>query len=233
MLQIIKADQRHFADLGWVRSHWLFSFSDYYDPENEDFGPLHVFNDDTLEPGTGFPLHPHTEMEIVTIVFSGEITHEDTLGTEIVLKAGEVQRMTAGTGVAHSEYNLGTEPVHLYQIWITPSEHGLEPGYEHRVIDREASRNRLLPLVSGDSIPETIHIHRDATIFIGELDPGTIVEHDAPPGRRMFVYVTDGELSLDGAVIATNDQVRAMDEPVLRMTALKPSRILLIDLESD
>ncbi len=230
MQQIIKADRRHFADFGWLRSHWLFSFSDYYDPENEDFGVLHVFNDEFVEPGTGYPFHPHHEMEIVTIVLEGEITHEDTLGNELVVRAGEVQRMSAGSGVAHSEYNLGTTPVHLFQIWITPSVAGLEPEYAERKIDWEAARNRLQPIIAGDGVADAITIHQDATIYLGELDPTTIVEHHEMPGRRTFLYVMSGEILLNSETLGEGDQLRAMGEEVISFQAGTHARVLLIDL---
>ena len=122
MIQVITATERHFSDFGWLKTYWLFSFADYYDPGNIQFGALRVFNDDVVEPGAGFPTHPHEEMEIITLVQSGEITHEDSMGNRAVMRAGEVQRMSAGTGLTHSEFNLGREPVHFFQVWILPDK---------------------------------------------------------------------------------------------------------------
>ncbi|OQW95695.1 MAG: hypothetical protein BWK77_07025 [Verrucomicrobia bacterium A1] len=118
MTQVIRAAQRHFSDFGWLKTFWLFSFSDYYDPENVQFGTLRVFNDDVVAPGTGFPAHPHQEMEIITVVLEGEMTHEDSMGNQAVIRAGDVQRMSAGTGLTHSEFNLADKPVHFYQVWV-------------------------------------------------------------------------------------------------------------------
>lgn len=129
MIKIIPKGKRHFSDFGWLKTYWLFSFSDYFDPDNTRFGALRVFNDDIVAPGTGFPTHPHREMEIITIVLEGEITHKDSMGNKMVIRAGDVQRMSAGTGIIHSEFNLGDEPVHFYQIWIYPDEAELQPGY--------------------------------------------------------------------------------------------------------
>ena len=122
MIEIVKAGARHLSDFGWLKTYWLFSFSDYYDPRNIQFGALRVFNDDVVQPGTGFPTHPHEEMEIVTIVLDGEMTHQDSMGNKTVIRTGDVQRMSAGTGLTHSEYNLADRPVHFYQIWIFPDE---------------------------------------------------------------------------------------------------------------
>ena len=132
MLEIIKSGQRHFSDFGWLKTFWLFSFASYFDPKNLQFGPLRVFNDDVVEPGTGFPTHPHNEMEIITVVLEGEMTHEDSMGNKAVIKVGDVQRMSAGTGLTHSEFNLAETPVHFYQIWILPDTPGLKPSYDQR-----------------------------------------------------------------------------------------------------
>jgi len=130
MIHVIRADERHFTDFGWLKTYWLFSFSEYYDPTNIQFGALRVFNDDVVAPHTGFGTHPHEEMEIITIVLDGEVTHEDSLGTKAVMRAGDVQRMSAGTGIQHSEFNLGEAPVHFYQFWLYPDICGLAPSYD-------------------------------------------------------------------------------------------------------
>src|SRR5512139_2308538 len=170
MIQIIPADKRHFSDFGWLKTYWLFSFSNYYDPSNIQFGALRVFNDDVVAPGAGFPTHPHEEMEIVTIPLQGEMTHEDSMGNKGVIKANDVQRMSAGTGLTHSEFNLADKPVHFYQIWIFPDSKGLNPTYDQRSFSPVTFRNRLVPVASGQGIPETVTFHTDATIYRSELD---------------------------------------------------------------
>ena len=137
MIEIIKADRRHFSDFGWLKTYWLFSFSGYFDPQNIQFGALRVFNDDVVDPGTGFPTHPHEEMEIVTIVLEGEMTHADSMGNKAKIEAGDVQRMSAGAGLAHSEFNLAEKPVHFYQIWMFPDKAGLTPSYDQRHYDTQ------------------------------------------------------------------------------------------------
>ena len=164
-MEIIKANQRHFSDFGWLQTHWLFSFANYFDPRNIQFGALRVFNDDLVAPGTGFPTHPHEEMEIVTIVLDGEMTHADSMGNNAVIRTGDVQRMSAGTGLTHSEFNLASQPVHFYQIWIFPDEAGLRPTYDQKSFHPDAWRNRLLPLASGQHLPGTVSFHTDATIY--------------------------------------------------------------------
>src|SRR5210317_1860784 len=146
MIEIIKADERHFSDFGWLKTYWLFSFSNYFDPHNIQFGALRVFNDDVVEPGTGFPTHPHEEMEIVTVVLDGEITHEDSMGNKSVIRKGDVQRMSAGTGLTHSEFNLADKPVHFYQIWILPDQRGLSPSYDQKRFDTGLVKNRVYPV---------------------------------------------------------------------------------------
>lgn len=172
MIDIIKADQRHFSDFGWLQTYWLFSFSDYYDPHNIQFGALRVFNDDVVAPETGFPTHPHEEMEIVTLVLEGEMTHQDSMGNKTVIKAGDVQRMSAGTGLTHSEFNLTDKPVHFHQIWIYPDTKGLAPSYDQESFDAEAWANRLLAVASGQGIDGAVTFHTDATIYRCSMDKG-------------------------------------------------------------
>ncbi len=172
MINIIRADDRHFSDFGWLKTYWLFSFSNYYDPNNIQFGAIRVFNDDVVEPGTGFPTHPHQEMEIITIVLKGEMTHQDSMGNKTVITAGDVQRMSAGTGLTHSEFNLATEPVHFYQIWIYPDQKGLQPSYDQKRFSPNDWNNRLLPVASGLNVPGTVTFHTNATIYRCHLEAG-------------------------------------------------------------
>ena len=175
MIDIINAAERHFSDFGWLKTYWLFSFSNYYDPQNIQFGALRVFNDDVVEPGTGFPTHPHEEMEIITIVLEGEMTHQDSMGNKAVIKAGDVQRMSAGTGLTHSEFNLADKPVHFYQIWIFPDKAGLNPTYDQNSYEASDWKNRLLPVASGQDIQGAVTFHTDATIYRCALE--VIITH--------------------------------------------------------
>lgn len=248
-MKIIRAAERHFTDYGWLKTFWLFSFSDYYDPENVRHGTLRVFNDDVVEPGEGFPTHSHKEMEIVSIVLSGEITHTDSMGNAHSLKAGEVQRMSAGTGITHSEHNRSTEPLHFYQIWIEPATKGLTPSYEQKVFKAEFSRDRLLPIVSGEGRGDgeaggagegggPLDIHSDTCIYISTLSAGSAIGFKADAERRVFVYIIAGEVLLNGETLKANDQARFKAtggdggecDLELAISATEESSFVLIDL---
>lgn len=232
MIEIIKADQRHFSDFGWLKTCWLFSFSGYFDPRNIQFGALRVFNDDIVAPGTGFPTHPHEEMEIVTIVLDGEMTHEDSMGNKAVIRAGDVQRMSAGTGLTHSEFNLARKPVHFYQIWIFPDKTGLRPTYDQKTFASSDWRNRLLPVASGQNIPGTVTFHTDATIYRCDLEEGRKVTLQDTLGRRIFVYLTNGRLVANDRDMAFGDQARIdIDEPLV-LKAPESAELILIDVPS-
>lgn len=231
-MHIIKANERHFSDRGWLKTYWLFSFSDYYDPDNIQFGALRVFNDDVVEPGTGFPTHPHREMEIITIVLAGEMTHRDSMGNVAVIKPGDVQRMSAGIGLTHSEFNLAHKPVHFYQIWIFPDRAGLEPSYDQKSYDPARWRNRLLPVASGQCKEGAVTFHTDATIYRCALDKGGEVSHPDTKGRRLFLYLTGGEAGVNGETLRTSDQARADVEEPLVIRAREASEMILIDVPS-
>jgi len=229
MNKIIRAGERYFSDHGWLKSCWLFSFADYYDPDNVQFGALRVFNDDIVAPQSGFPTHPHREMEIITLVLDGAITHEDSMGNRTVVKAGEVQRMSAGTGVRHSEFNLEDKPVHLYQIWIVPGTPRLPPSYAQKHFAPELWRNRLLPVASGQGLPDTVTFHTDATIYRSDLDAGQKIDYAAGAGRAVFIYLLHGRLSVNGEEIARNDQLRTHPQGPLHLTAAENMGFILID----
>ena len=232
MIQIINANQRHFSDFGWLKTYWLFSFSNYFDPQNIQFGALRVFNDDVVAPGTGFPTHPHEEMEIITIVLDGEMTHEDSMGNKTVIKAGDVQRMSAGTGLTHSEFNLAETPVHFYQIWIFPDVPGLTPTYDQKTFRPDQWKNELLPVASGQNISGAVTFHTDATIYRCALEAGTKVTHSTTTGRRVFVYATEGEFMANGEFLQAKDQARIdIEEPLLLQSDL-PAEFILIDVPS-
>jgi len=232
MIEIIRAHQRHFQDFGWLKTYWLFSFASYFDPRNIQFGALRVFNDDVVQPGTGFPTHPHAEMEIITVVLDGEITHEDSMGNKGTIGKGEVQRMSAGTGLTHSEFNLSRSPVHFYQIWIHPDIPGLEPTYDQRKYEDSEWKNRLFPLASGQGIPGTVTFHTDATIYRAALDAGRKVTFEKTKGRRLFVYLTEGSLLVDDQLLEAKDQARADVEAPLVLEARQDSELMLIDVPS-
>ena len=232
MIETVKANDRHFSDFGWLQTYWLFSFSNYFDPHNIQFGALRVFNDDVVSPGAGFPTHPHEEMEIVTIVLDGEMTHEDSMGNKAVIRAGDVQRMSAGTGLTHSEFNLSDRPVHFYQIWIFPDTPGLEPTYDQRLFKPSEWKNRLLPVASGQGLAETVTFHTDATIYRADLEAGKSVTVDRTAGRRIFLYLTKGRLIANGQPVGEKDQARVDAEEPLSLEALDDSELILVDVPS-
>jgi hypothetical protein len=230
MIQIIPAKTRHFNDFGWLKTYWLFSFSDYYDPENIQFGALRVFNDDVVEGGTGFPAHPHNEMEIITIVLDGEITHEDSMGNRAVIRAGDVQRMSAGTGLTHSELNGSNKPVHFYQIWIHPDTKGIEPSYDQRSFSPSSWKNRLLAVASGQGLPDVVTFNPDATIYRTGLNKGQNIDFKIGDARKIFVYMAYGDLDINGTRLGTNDQARIDSEKELLLSAHDDTDLILIDV---
>ncbi|MCQ1535677.1 pirin family protein [Methanosarcina sp. KYL-1] len=236
MIRIIPAEMRHFSDFGWLKSYWLFSFSNYYDPDNIQFGDLRVFNDDTVEPGKGFPSHSHSGMEIVTLVLEGEITHEDSMGNKTVLREGEVQCISTGPGIEHSEFNSGKKPLHFYQIWIYPDRNPLSPAYSQKKFEESAWENWLLPLVSGQGLPDTLEMNADSTIYRARLEKGKIMHFDSGECRRIFIYVTSGEIFVNGQRLKKGDQARTDLEKTLHLEAVGPgtafAEFVLLDLPS-
>jgi len=240
MIQIIAGKDRYHFETDWLSTYWHFSFDHYYDPANVQFGPLRVFNDDVVQPAGGFPMHSHREMEIVTWVLEGELEHRDSMGNTGRIGPGEVQRMSAGTGVRHSEYNASKEkPLRLVQLWVLPAQAGLAPSWEQKTFSREARAGKLLAV----AVPKTegrqdaaetngaVTIHQNATIYAALLRPGDAVEHKLAPGRRAYLFVADGELKLNGKVLGAGDQARVTDEPKLQLAgAGKDADLLLLDL---
>lgn len=230
MIQKIKAADRFHIESDWLSAYWLFSFDRYYDPANMNFGPLRVFNHDTIAPQSGFPTHSHREMEIVTYILEGELTHADSTGGRGVIRSGEVQRMTAGSGVAHSEINATKERVRLLQMWVTPAKSGLPPAYEQKEFTPQERAGRLFPIASGDKAGGAVHIHQDATFYVSALKAGNAVEHVLKTGRRAFVYVIEGEIELNGEKFETGDQARLTEIEKIEIRGIKPSELILIDL---
>lgn len=231
MTKIIKAHERFHAESDWLSTYWLFSFDRYYDPNNVQFGPLRVFNDDVIQPAGGFGTHPHREMEIVTYVLKGALSHKDSTGGRDVIRAGEVQRMTAGTGIAHSEYNASDkEAVHLLQMWVLPEEAGLKPSYEQKQFTLEQRTGVLLPIASGQTIGDAVKVHQDVTFYVSNVSPESQIRHELAKGRRAYLYVIDGDVEVNEHKLSTGDQARITDQTQLQISSSKTSEIILIDL---
>jgi len=232
VIDIIPSNRRHFSDFGWLKTYWFFSFANYFDPQNIQFGALRVFNDDVVEPGTGFPTHPHQEMEIITIVLDGEMTHEDSMGNKAVIKKDDVQRMSAGTGLTHSEFNLNEKPVHFYQIWLLPDTQELVPSYDQKNFQSSEWQNTLLPIASGQGLEKVVTFNTAATIYRCELHAGQQISFDNTTGRRVFLYLKEGSLKVDGQPLTAGEQARIDTEAPLSMQAEELADFILIDLPS-
>lgn len=233
MIQLVPSDQRHHQNFGWLDARWHFSFADYNDPDNQNFGPLRVFNDDTIGPGGGFDPHPHRDMEIISYVVSGGLRHQDSTGNDHVTTRGGVQVMSAGSGIVHSEYNASEkEPIHLLQIWILPRTRRLPPRWAPGAFENQLSSNggEWVPLVSDGSIPGTLPIDQDATVYVARPQPGKTLTHALPPGRRAYVFVVSGKMTLNGRNISAGDQARVTQESLLTLGAVDAAEVMLIDL---
>ena len=233
MITIRRAAERGHASHGWLDTWHSFSFDTYYDPKHVQFGPLRVLNEDFVAPGAGFPSHPHRDMEIVTIVLEGAVAHRDSTGGSGLTRAGDVQVMTAGTGVVHSEYNPSeNERLHLLQIWITPDARGRTPRYDQKTFTGAARKNALLPVVSGNDSNGALRIHQDATLYVSELDAGKTVTHALAPGRRAYVFVPKGAVEVNGQRLGQSDAaaIEGAGETKLEIKAATASEVLLIDL---
>jgi redox-sensitive bicupin YhaK (pirin superfamily) len=231
MTRVRKSSERGHFDHGWLDTYHTFSFSRYYDPRHMGFRALRVINEDRVRPGRGFGTHPHEDMEIVTYVLSGALAHKDSLGTGSTIRPGELQRMTAGTGITHSEFNPSeAEPVHLYQIWLLPEREGLEPSYEQRAFPEKERRNRLRLVASPDGSDGALTIRQDARLYLATMDAGHEVAHDIPPGRHAWLQVLRGDLTLNGLALSAGDGAALSDEAGLAIRADQPSEVLLFDL---
>jgi len=230
MIRVIKSEDRHHQNIGWLDYRWHFSFGDYYDPKNLHFSSLRVFNDDRVAGGGGFDMHPHKDMEIVTIMLEGALRHKDHLGNNELLRPNEVQVMSAGRGIVHGEFNASDkETAHLMQLWILPRNKGGEPRWEQKGFDPADRVGKLQPLVSDGSEPGTLAIDQDAVIYRSTLPAGQSVEHDSA-ARKVYLFVIDGDVTVNGTKLAKGDQGRIEQEQNLTITAGKDAEILLIDL---
>lgn len=231
MLRVRKANDRGHANHGWLNTYHTFSFSSYYDPDHVQFRNLRVMNEDWVAPGQGFGTHPHRDMEIVTYVLEGALEHRDSMGNGEVLRPGEFQRMSAGTGITHSEFNPSkTEPVHLYQIWLLPERKGLTPSYEQKAFPTETMKNELRLVASREAANGALLIQTDASIFLSKLDAGRQVTHELAAGRHAWLQVLRGTVTLNGQPLATSDGVAVSDETRLTIEASTDAEVMLFDL---
>ena len=231
MIAVRKAEERGRTRLGWLDSRHSFSFGEYHDPRQMGFRALRVVNDDRVAPGQGFPTHGHRDMEILSVVLDGALEHRDSLGTGSVIRPGEVQRMTAGKGVRHSEYNPSpTEPVRFLQIWILPERAGLEPAYEQRAFPLDERRGRLRLVAARDGRDGALTLHQDADLYVTTLAAGERITHGLGPARHAWLQVARGALSLDGIALTEGDGAAVSDRREMTVAADGPAEVLLIDL---
>ena len=231
MLDIIRSETRGAADHGWLKAKHTFSFADYYDPERIHFGTLRVINEDRVAPGQGFGTHPHRDMEIVTYIISGAIEHKDSMGNGTIINAGEVQRMTAGTGVLHSEFNPSDDQeLHLLQIWIIPEAKNLEPGYEQTLFAREAKLNELRLIGSRDGRDGSLTIHQDVDLYASVLETGNSVQLDGLSDRRVFVQLIAGEVNVNGETLHAGDGLKVREADRVDISATQESEFLVFNL---
>jgi len=231
MITVRPSQERGHASRGWLESYHTFSFAEYYDPAHMSFRSLRVINDDVIAGGGGFGLHPHRDMEIITYVTQGALEHRDSLGTGSVLQPGDVQRMSAGTGIRHSEFNHSqTDPLSLLQIWIEPERAGLPPSYEENTIPDEEKRGRLRLVASRDGRDGSLTIHQDAALYATLLEPGQAVQHILQPGRHAWVQVIRGVVTLNGQKLAAGDGAAVSNETELQLAASEAAELLLFDL---
>ena len=225
------ADERGHADFGWLQSRHSFSFGQYHDPRYMGFGPLRVINDDRVAPGAGFPMHPHRDMEIITIVLEGALEHQDSLGTGSVIRPGDVQKMSAGTGIRHSEFNpSATEPVHFLQIWIEPAERGIEPAYAQAHFSADERQGRFRLVASPDGSDGALPLHQDARLYRARLAPGEAAGHTTTEGRRLWLQVATGSVALEGITLGAGDGAAIEGETAIEVTGIDDSEVLLFDL---
>jgi quercetin 2,3-dioxygenase len=231
MITIRRASDRGHANHGWLDTYHTFSFASYRDPKHVHFRALRVMNEDVVAPGQGFGTHPHDNMEIVTYVLEGALEHRDSMGNGEVLRPGEFQRMSAGTGITHSEFNPSpSESVHLYQIWLFPRQDGIEPSYEQKRFEEVERHNRLRLVASPDAADGSLLIHQDARIYLSSLDAGNQMTHELDAGRHAWLQVLRGQVALNGQALQTSDGAAVSDETVLQIEASDDAEVMLFDL---
>lgn len=231
MIDVIRSEDRGTADLGWLQSRHTFSFADYHNPERVNFGPLRVINEDWIAAGKGFNTHPHENMEIITYMLDGELEHKDSMGNGSILRTGELQRMTAGTGVRHSEFNPSDDtPAHLLQIWLFPEEDGLQPGYEQELFAPELKQNRWCLVGSRDGRDGSLTIHQDVNLYASSLQQSQSIEIELLAGRKSFLHIARGRVAMDDKDLATGDAVAIDGAAALTLRASEDSEMLLFDM---
>jgi redox-sensitive bicupin YhaK (pirin superfamily) len=231
MIKVRKASARGHAEHGWLDSYHTFSFADYFDPAHMGFRALRVINEDRVAPGQGFGRHSHRDMEIISYVLEGALEHKDSMGTGAVIRPGDVQRMSAGTGVTHSEYNASQdEPVHFLQIWILPDRRGIAPSYEQKTFPSEDKAGRLRLVASPDGADGSVKIHADAKMYAGLFEAGQTTEYPLASGRHAWVHVVRGTARVEGIELGAGDAVALSDESLVRIEGLYASEVLVFDL---
>jgi len=230
MIEIRKSEDRGHAGHGWLLSYHSFSFADYHDPENMGFGHLRVINEDRIQPGTGFGTHGHRDMEIISYVLEGELAHKDNMGNGSTIVPGDVQRMSAGKGVLHSEFNHTQDVTHFLQIWIEPRVTGIPPSYEQKHFDAASKRGRLRLVASPDGREGSVTIHQDAFVYAALLDGADRAIHKLQPGRRAYLHVARGKLTANGQPLEAGDALRATNTPEIPLEKGEGAEVLLFDL---
>ena len=231
MITLRRSEERGAADHGWLQSHHTFSFANYYDLQHMGFGPLRVINDDYIAAGRGFGTHGHRDMEILTYVLEGAVAHKDSMGNGSTIRPGDVQRMSAGRGVMHSEFNpQPDQQTHLLQIWIEPDVTGIEPEYEEKHFDDASKRGRLRLVAAPDGAEGAVRIHQDARVYVGRFDGDESATHGLQPGRRAWVHVARGQITVNGQALQAGDALAARDEEVLTFGAGEGAEVLVFDL---
>lgn len=231
MISVRPSHERGHADHGWLNSYHSFSFADYYDPAQMGFSALRVINEDRVAPGAGFPTHGHSDMEIISYVLEGALEHKDSMGTQSVIQPGEVQRMSAGTGVRHSEFNhSATTPVHFLQIWIEPNARGIAPGYEQKAFAETERRNQLRLVATPDGRDGALSLHQDVFLYVADLQDSAIVGLDVAADRKVYVQVVRGAVQVNGVTMNAGDGARITDERHLDLRGAPQAEVLLFDL---
>jgi len=226
-----RSQDRGHADHGWLNSYHSFSFADYFDQDHVEFGPLRVLNEDRVAPGQGFGTHSHRNMEIISYVLEGELAHQDSIGTGSTIRPGDVQRMSAGSGVRHSEFNASqAKPVHFLQIWIQPNVSDIPPSYEEKRFEAAEKRGRLRLIASQDGESGSVHVHQDVRVYGGLFDAAERADHELAPGRRAYVHVARGIVHVNGVELEAGDAIKLSDEPRVQIEHGAAAEILVFDL---
>lgn len=231
MLEIRKSEERGVAEHGWLSSRHTFSFANYYDPRHTGFGPLLVINEDKVQPGQGFGEHGHSDMEIISYVLDGSLEHRDSMGTGSVIRYGNVQRMSAGSGVRHSEFNHSSaDPVHFLQIWIAPNVQGIPPSYEEKYFDRASKQGQWRLIASPDGRDGSVLVHQNANIYAAILNENDKLEFDLSPDRCAYVHIARGHVTVNGVALQAGDALKLVNESGIRASDASDAEILLFDL---